>query len=87
MDKPDGRGDVGMRYRALATHKQIARIQRLMEMRGREFVERYFYQQFPRGEFEKMSRKQAQKVITGLVQHEKCRPISGVWINTDWMGH
>lgn len=60
------------------SEKQIGRIERLIAHLGKDEVIRYFASKFPKGDFENMTRKQAQKVITGLQVFEPRKPIYGV---------
>lgn len=48
------------------TEKQVNRIKKIIADLGQEHVEIYFYKHFPGGHFDKMNRKQANKIITGL---------------------
>lgn len=67
------------------TSKQRSRIARIVEHVGLDFVKRYFCKHFPRGDFDNMTRKQAQKIITGLDYCLPKKPIYGVWNNYSWM--
>ncbi len=67
------------------TQKQLIRINKMMELRGREFVHNYFYSKFPNGDFDTMTRESAQKVITGLRWIEPHEPLRNVYINHEWI--
>lgn len=64
------------------TEKQINRIQKIQEHLGNDRVENYFYKHFPNGDIKNMTRKQAQKVITGLGSYLPTKPMHGV--KTSW---
>jgi len=60
------------------TEKQLGRIQRLIDYRGREFVEEHFKKHFPTGDLSNMTKDQAQKFIIKMDRYEKHKPILGV---------
>ncbi|MFT9494374.1 MULTISPECIES: hypothetical protein [Bacillota] len=71
--------------RYLPTDKQLKRIQRMIDIRGKQFVESYYSSKFPEGDFEHLTKKQAQKIITGLQWIEPRKPIGGICVNEEWI--
>jgi hypothetical protein len=60
------------------TTKQRQRLRQLVDYLGEGRVHRYFQQQFSRGTWDDISRRQAQKVISGLSPFLPTRPVTGV---------
>ncbi len=48
------------------TEGQRKRISKLLKYTTLEEIRTYFYKKFPKGDFDKITRQQAQKIITGL---------------------
>lgn len=48
------------------TDKQKGRINKLLKYANLEEIKAYFYKKFPKGDYDNMTRKEAQKVITGM---------------------
>jgi hypothetical protein len=69
----------------LPTKKQLERINRFIDLRGKNFVEKYFYSKYPNGDFENMTKESAQKVITGLQWIEPRSPLKNVYTHTEWI--
>lgn len=63
----------------MPTQKQLNRIDKILNhQRGENQVKDYFYKHFPDGDYEHMTREQAQKIITGLAYLVSTKPIYGV---------
>ncbi|RHW36041.1 hypothetical protein D1B31_18330 [Neobacillus notoginsengisoli] len=60
------------------TKKQLARIKRMKELRGEQFIKDYFFSKFPTGDYENLTRENAQKIITGLQWIEPKAPLKNV---------
>ena len=69
----------------LPTQKQIDRIQKMKEVRGEEFIKDYYYSYYPSGDFKHLTRKSAQKIITGLQWIEPRKPINNVYESQEWI--
>ncbi len=60
----------------LPTVKQRAVIEKIIAYYGINQVEAYFHDRFPGGDFSNMTRKQAQKIITGMPDNYSRRAIT-----------
>jgi hypothetical protein len=60
------------------TQRQKDRIKRLIDHTGEVFVFDYFKRKFPDGDFNNLTKEQAQKIITGLQTYELRNPVLGV---------
>ena len=62
----------------MATDKQKNIINKIISKLGVQRVKAYFDQQFPFGDYDDMTRREAQKIITGLARFMPIKPIPGV---------
>jgi len=58
------------------TDKQITKLNKIIDYLGQETVKNYFKKFYPNGDFSNMTRKQVQKLITGLGNKLPSKPIS-----------
>lgn len=58
------------------TEKQLNRVNKIINYLGQETVKSYFKKFCPNGVYSNMTKKQAQKIITGLGNRLPSKPIS-----------
>lgn len=66
-----------------ATDKQVAYVQRIVNERGKEYVQSYIRHFYPNADIDNLSKTEAQKIITGVMTNPK--PISNVYLR-DYFG-